>query len=186
VSGPFEFVILVVIGALIFYIGRRTSEGPAPNVEHVPPAPEPELPYDHGFDKAEAKEPAVVGNELPFPFESELEQLYNAGTMRADFLNYYFKETDLVSGPADPYNFVDEFSAEFENRDDCHKWIATYTVATPQGLSSLLAKDDYRYVLGDGMIIIPRYDLATVLRAVLDLHNGTTVPEEAPPETAQS
>jgi len=184
VSGPLAFVILVVIGALIFYVGRRTSEGPAPTAEHVSP-PEAELPYEE-FDEPSAKQPAVVGNELPFPFEGELEQLYNAGTMRADFLNYYFKETDLVSGPADPYNFVDEFSADFENRDDGHKWTATYTVATPQGLSGLLAKDDYRYVLGDGMIIIPRYDLATVLRAVLDLHNGTTVPEEAPPETAQS
>lgn len=183
-SGPLAFVILVVIGALIFYVGRRTSEGSAPTAEHVPP-PEPELPYED-FDEPSAKQPAVVGNELPFPFESELEQLYNAGTMRADFLNYYFKETDLVSGPADPYNFVDEFSAEFENRDDGHKGTATYTVATPQGLSSLLARDGYRYVLGDGMIIIPRYDLATVLRAILDLHNGTTVPEEAPPETAQS
>jgi hypothetical protein len=36
------------------------------------------------------------------------------------------------------------------------------------------------------MIIVPRYDLAAILRAVIDLHNDTTVTEEAPPETASS
>jgi hypothetical protein len=173
-----------VIGALIFYIGRRTSEVAPPAQDQALPPPEPELPYDDDFDRTQAKDPAVVGKELPFPFESELEQLYNAGTLKADLLNYYFKSIDLVAGPADPYNFLDEFSCEFENRDDGHKWTATYTVATPQGIAAFIAKENYRYVLGDSMIIVPRYDLATILRAVVDLHQDTTQTEEVPPETA--
>ena len=182
-SGPFLFIVLVVIGALIFYIGRRSSEV-APPAHDPDPPPEPVLPYDEWFDRTPAKEPAVVGKELPFPFESELEQLYSAGTLKADLLNYYFKTIDLVEGPADPYNFLDEFSCEFENRDDNHKWTATYTVATPQGISTLIAKENYRYVLGDGMIIVPRYDLPSILRAVVDLHQDTTETEEVPPEPA--
>ena len=185
-SGPLAFIILIAIGALIFYLGRSTSEGPAPNADHALPPPEPEVPYGE-FEEPPAKRPAIVGKELPFPFESELEQLYNAGTFKADLLNYYFKQIDLVDGPPDPYNFLDEFSAEFENRDDGHKWTSTYTIATPQGLSNLLAKENYRYVLGDGMIIVPRYDLAAILRAVIDLHNDTTVQtDEVPPETTPS
>jgi hypothetical protein len=51
----------------------------------------------------------------------------------------------------------------------------------------LLAKENYRYVLGDGMIIVPPYDLAAILRAVIDLHNDTTVQtDEVPPETTPS
>ena len=183
-SGPLAFIVLVAIGALIFYIGRRTSEVAPPAHDSGAPPPAPILPYDERFDRTPANEPAAVGKELPFPFESELEQLYDTGTMRAELLNYYFKEIDLVSGPADTYNFLDEFSCEFENRDDGHKWTATYTVATPQGISGLLAKENYRYVLGNDMIIVPRYDLASILRAVVDLHQDTTEIEELPPETS--
>jgi hypothetical protein len=116
-------------------------------------------------------EPSLVGSEIPFPFDiRELEQQYGPNVKRPRLLNYYFTKVDLISGPTVPDDFVDEFCVELENQDDNHRWTSTYTIATPKGLSNLLARDGYRYVYGDGMIIVPRYDLSAILRAVLELH----------------
>jgi hypothetical protein len=170
VSGPVVFVLIVGFALFVFFLSRQSSTSASDAPMHDPDWRPEALQPEEEEEDWEIREPGVVGKEIPFPFDiRELEQKYGPELKRPRILNYYFKTTDLIEGPQDPENFVDEFFVEFENPDDDHRWTSTNTIVTPRGISNTLAETADKFLYGDGMIIVPRYDLAMILRAVIEL-----------------
>jgi hypothetical protein len=119
----------------------------------------------------EPVKPAVplVGYEIPFPLDvREMESQYGPGFARPNILNYYFRHTDMVEGPPDPEDLYDEFFVELENPAHEHRWTTSFHVATPKGLERVMREDRSEFVYGEGTIIVQRFDLAVILRAVLE------------------
>ena len=165
--------ILVVVGAaaLIFILARLFSHSSEETVHAAPslvstfPAV---APHSSLTEKSKAGVPAV-GSEIPFPFDIvELEAQYGPRFFRPIVLNYWFAETDLVAGPADPQNFCDEFFIELEHPHDNYRWRDSYVIATPAGISAAMASDGDSARWADGTLIVPRYDLAVIMRAVME------------------
>jgi len=50
--------------------------------------------------------------------------------------------------------------------DSDHGWWQSYFVATPQGLAGILREKSWRYLYAPEMIVVPRYDLEEIRRAV--------------------
>jgi hypothetical protein len=175
VSGPFIFFLIVGFALFVFFLSRGSSTSASDAPMHDPDwRPDPLIPEEEP-EELEIGEPSVVGREIPFPFDiRELEQKYGAEFKRPRILNYYFKATDLIEGPEDPEDFVDEFLVEFENPDDGHRWTSTNTVATPHGISRIFAETADKFLYGDSMIIVPKYDLSAILRAVIELQLDVT------------
>ncbi len=128
--------------------------------EPEPPQPELELPR---------RPPAQVGYEIPFPFDvRELEAKYGAGFWRPIVRNYFFRETDLITGPPDPEDFYDEFLIECEHPETGYRWWTGFYVATPKGLARVMAEGRTDFLYGDSTIIVRRFDLKTIVRAVME------------------
>lgn len=158
--------VLLLLGssALLYILGRRFSELKGTNAFQPPPITElePGEPKPHNVP--------LVGREIPFPFDvNELAAKYGPGFKRPAILNYYFRQTDLVAGPPDPNRFYDELFVELRGEHSDHSWTAQFLVTTPAGLEALMAeqRSDFFDVSG-ATIIVQRYDLKTILRAVLE------------------
>jgi hypothetical protein len=103
---------------------------------------------------------------------------------RPELLNYYFEETDLVRGPDDPLSFIDQFFMEARDLRSGYSGTYRYTVATPSGLQKTL---DSMHVpslaVGQHMIIVSRWDMPVILKAVVDeILKSYQESQEAPPE----
>ncbi|MGH9554573.1 MAG: hypothetical protein ACRD2Y_02015 [Terriglobales bacterium] len=156
----------VLAGAyLLARFARRISDqASTPNSSH---ALEPER-----FKpvRAPVERPAtLVGSEIPFPFDvRELETKYGPGVWRPIVLNYFFRETDLTTGPSDPEDFYDEFFVDWEHPETGYRWRTSYHVTTPKGMVRVMSEDRSDYLLGDATIVVRRFDLKTILRAVME------------------
>jgi hypothetical protein len=98
---------------------------------------------------------------------------------------FYFSESDLAAGPADPEAFYDELFVELYDGDTGHRWMQSYGVATPRGLEKILQDKSWGYLFANGIIVLPRYDLARIREAViarLAEDNETFEPAETPKE----
>jgi hypothetical protein len=80
---------------------------------------------------------------------------------------FFFKKTDAITGPADPEVFADELQVELYDPDSGHHWWQSYFVATPRGLDSILRQKSWRYLHAPQMLVISRYDLEEIRRAVV-------------------
>ena len=111
----------------------------------------------------------LVGRELPLPVDaSQLAATDGPGVASPRLLNYYFRKTDLVAGPPDPLAFYDEFFVELEHPETGYRWTASFMVTTPQGLEQVMAEDHTPFLFGNSTIVVQRYDLKTILQAVLE------------------
>ncbi len=111
----------------------------------------------------------LVGSEIPFPFDArELEAKYGADVWRPIVLNYFFREIDLTEGPRDPEDFYDEFFVEWEHPETGYRWRTSFYVTTPRGMTRVMNEDRADYLLGDATIVVRRFDLKTILRAVIE------------------
>lgn len=164
----------------LYLLARHLSRASEPSDLSAALDPEPPL-------FPEPAKPAVplVGYEIPFPLDvRELESKYGPGFARPNILNYYFRHTDLVEGPPDPEDLYDEFFVELENLEHEHRWTTSFHVATPKGLERVMREDRSAFVYGEGTIIVPRFDLATILRAVLERYAEPNDPLFKPPQIA--
>jgi|SRR5947209_6252127 len=167
---PIKVIIFVAIFLLLLLLGRKLSA-----VEEVHASP-PELPQPRsepiGYVAAEInkpKIPAAIGADLPFPLQLPELELREDGTYnRPEFLNYYFAEIDLITGPLNPASFCDEFFVEIRDPRDEHVGTYRYIVATPAGLQAEMESEHVSVVnLGDQSIIVSRWDLTLILDAVV-------------------
>jgi len=114
-----------------------------------------------------------VGSELPFPLdigklEADLEKKYGPDFFRPRVLNYYFRNMDLETGPANPTDFYDDFYIELENPANGHRWTAAFWVTTPSGLVRQMEVSRTDAIWGTGTLVVKRFDLETILRSALE------------------
>ena len=173
----FRLAIMVAAGAALFYVARSTSQPEPPLSPPFPQEPEPVL----------GKQPAAVGSELPFPFDvREIEEQF-PDFERPNILNYYFRETDLEKGPPDADSFYDEFFIECETPETGARWTDSFFVTTPNGLKAVMAEEHKKFIACNKTIVVTRYDLASVLRAVLTSYaEGGEMEAAAQRELSQS
>jgi len=135
------------------------------------------------FKRAPAVTPKV-GRELPFPFdvsvlEAELLAKYGPDFFRPKILNYYFGHMDIETGPTDTADFYDEFYIEFENPTEDYRWTTSYWVTTPAGLARQMDEEWTNAIWGYGTLIVRRYDLETILRAILEDYAESRAAQQA-------
>jgi len=162
---PVKVVIFVVAFLLLLFLGRKLSS----HAESIPiPAPiSPDDPVEE--DERQARQPAVIGAELPFPISlPDLTRDPDGRYNRPEFHNYYFEKTDLLSGPDDPATFYDYFFLEARDVENDHRILYKYFVATPLGLQKALASNHLPALyLKEHAFIVARWDLPLILETVV-------------------
>lgn len=81
---------------------------------------------------------------------------------------YYFRNTELETGPADPADFYDELFVDLEDPDSAQKWQNSIHVATPRGIDRVMAEEHWDSVIGGELLILRKYDLDTILKAAIE------------------
>jgi hypothetical protein len=176
---PVKVIIFVAAFLLLLLLGRKLSgsgdspEFPMPFEGSGPPVGSSVLsvPADED-DEDEDAGPArsgLVGADLPFPIKlPEIERSEDGRYNRPEFLNYYFEETDLKTGPTDPMNFCDDFYVMTRDIASSYERHYRYLVATPTGLDSVMKAERQPALYIDGQtVIVPRWDLPLILDTVV-------------------
>lgn len=173
---PTKLVIFIAAFLLLLLLGRKLSGAGDAHELMVPPQnPMPSVgssplvirPYEDEDDEPVASR--VVGADLPFPLtlpeiKCDADGRYN----RPEFLNYYFEETDLKIGPADPASFCDDFYMMTRDIGNNHESEYRYLIATPTGLQSVMTSEHRPALYIEGQtIIVPRWDLTLILDTVV-------------------
>ena len=86
---------------------------------------------------------------------------------RLQIKRLFFDKTDVSPGPEDPEVFADDLHIELYNPESGHQWWQSYFVATPQGLAKILRERHWRYLHAPQILVLPRYDLEEIRRAVV-------------------
>lgn len=169
VVGTEKIVIFLVVFFAFLWTTRRIfsrEKPPGPGDFSIPPGIEP--PEDFEISDGRAR-PAVIGSELPFPVGlPPVQQLPNGRYNRPNILNYYFSNLDLKAGPPNPRVFCDQLFIQFEAPETGAVWTNEYTVASPFGLQDLLDGTGQTLTFNGAVVIVPRWDMALILRTVLD------------------
>jgi|ERR1051326_2779910 hypothetical protein len=169
---PIKIIIFVAAFLLLLLLGRKLS---GTEKVHAAPPP-PELPQPMPVtaivdteDVESPKKPAAVGSDLPFTIQLPELVLRDDGTYnRPEFMNYYFGEIDLITGPPNPASFCDEFFMETRDPKDERVGTYKYLVATPAGLQAEMDSERLSALnLGDQSIIVSRWDLPLILDTVV-------------------
>jgi hypothetical protein len=157
-----KLLLMIVIGGGLMALGRWSSQlggrqlGDAPPDEPNPDAHE-LLPVVERAAKVWPPSAEEVAASLPFD--------PSLGKLR--IRKFYFDKTDVVPGPEDPEVFADELNIELYNPDSNHAWWQSYFIATPQGLARLLRERSWRYLHAPDILVLPRYNLEEIRRAVV-------------------
>lgn len=156
----FFFVAFIVIARRLF-----SNDTPSYSSDYPPPP----FPGPSDDDTPNPKQPAAIGAELPFPISLPQIQRFPDGRYnRPKILNYYFSNLDLRTGPENPRSFCDQLFVEFEAPETGAQWISEYTVASPFGLQDLMDQTGQKLCFDGTVVIVPRWDMAQILRTVLD------------------
>ncbi|HEY6253573.1 MAG TPA: hypothetical protein VI685_26745 [Candidatus Angelobacter sp.] len=156
-------IFLLFFVAFIVITRRMFSGGPS-----ISPYAPPEAPPD-GWQDYSGEQPAVIGAELPFPVRvPPLERLPDGRYNRPKVLNYYFSNLDLKRGPENPRSFCDQLFIQFEAPETGAQWTSEYIVATPFGLQALIDETGQNLAFDGTVIVVPRWDIAEILKTVLD------------------
>lgn len=165
--------ILIFIGAflLLLLLGRilsASAELHAHELPHDGAALLPVRPVDESDAPTEGA--ALTGAEIGLPFSlPPVVQDEKGRFNRPYYTNYYFAKTDLVRGPADPRCFHDDLFLVAQDPGSQHMWETKYIVATPSGLQQLMSQEQFvSLYLEDPVVIVSEWNLAVVLRTVLD------------------
>ena len=160
-----KLAIYLIFFVAFLVIARRLFSSGGSSYSDYPPPPFPNAANDY----RDAGQPAVVGAELPFPVGvPAVERLPSGRYNRPKILNYYFSNLDLLAGPPNPRSFCDQFFVEFESPETGAQWTSEYTVASPFGLQDLLDQTGQNLYFDGTLIIVPRWDMAQILKTVLD------------------
>lgn len=81
---------------------------------------------------------------------------------------YYFRQTDLDSGPADRDVFYDELFIDLKDLESKQTWQNSIHVATPRGLDRMMVEEQWDSVIGTELLIVRRYDLDAILHGAVD------------------
>jgi hypothetical protein len=156
-----RLLVLVAIGGGLLALGRWSSRlGVKPLPDSPPDAPLPDVREREPDGRApRAWPPGAEEIAASFPSEPLLG--------RIQIKKFFFKKADALPGPDDPDAFADELHIQLYDPDTDHVWWQSYLVATPKGLAGILRDKAWRYLYAPEMIVVPRYDLEEIRRAVV-------------------
>jgi len=158
-------IFLLFFVAFIIVTRRLFSQQKQPNYPDLALQPPP----DSWDDYQQQSEPAAIGAELPFPVKvPPVERLPSGRYNRPKVLNYYFSNLDLKRGPENPRSFCDQLFVHFEAPETGAQWVTEYTVVSPFGLQDLMDGTGQNLVFDGTVIVVPRWDMAQILRTVVD------------------
>jgi len=163
---PAKLAIFLLFFVAFIVVTRRMFSGDRSSISpDYPPLPPP----DSWQGYPDSKQPAAIGAELPFPVRvPPIERLPGGSYNRPKVLNYYFSNLDLKRGPDNPRSFCDQLFVQFEAPETGAQWTSEYTVATPFGLQALIDETGQNLAFDGTLIVVPRWDMAEILKAVLD------------------
>ena len=88
---------------------------------------------------------------------------------RPYYVNYYFRQIDLVDGPPDRTSFCDHLTMVYQYPESSDVWEIEYLVATPAGLRDFMNRSDFDSLyLDHSTVIVREWNLATILRTLMD------------------
>jgi hypothetical protein len=184
---PVKVIVFVVAFLLLLLLGRKLSAAEEVHASPLPQFPplQPAVVARDEPEDPQAKPPAVVGADLPFPIQLPALKMDDDGKYnRPEFLNYHFETIDLLQGPTDRKCFFDEFFVETRNPKDEHISYYKYLVATPAGLQRVMDEERQSGLyLEEQIIIVTQWDLTlivnTAVQEIIKSYQGwQTNPEE--------
>ena len=158
-----KLLLLMLVGTGLLGLGRWSSRlggdsfGNSPSDAPSPKVDEPSKDDDEG-------KPRVWG-----PGADEIARSFHAdpslGKIR--MTKFYFEKVAAISGPIDPNVFADDLHVQLYDPDSGHFWWQSFFVATPQGLADILRDKSWKYLYAPEILVLPRYDLEEIRRAVV-------------------
>jgi hypothetical protein len=161
-SDALRLLLLVAIGGGLLALGRWSSRlGASPTPDSPPDAPRPDAKELQAKDERAPQvwPPGAEEIAASFPFDPLLGKI--------QIKKFFFEKVDAIPGPPEPDVFADELHVQLYDPDTDHGWWQSYFVATPQGLAGILRGKSWRYLYAPEVIVVPRYDLEEIRRAVV-------------------
>lgn len=124
----------------------------------------PTLPETPNPAEEEEEQPGVaaVGAELPFPSAAAAALRQVPAAQRPKIVNYLFRTIDLVNGPADPTDFIDEFIVQTRNEDGSLS-TDSLVVATPAALERILREEKRHAIYAARYLVVDRFNIGEIL-----------------------
>ena len=157
-----KFLLLVAVAAGLLALARWSSRlggshnAAFPGDVATPDAREP-IPERGGSGRVWPPSAEEVAASLP----------YDPSLGRIQIRKLYFDKADVAPGPADPEGFADDLHIELYDPETGHSWWQSFFIATPQGLAEILREKHWRYLHAPAVLVLPRYDLEEIRRAVI-------------------
>jgi hypothetical protein len=145
--------------ARVFFGGEARRDPNAPPLPLEPEIPEPDEPEE---DEEDRVIPAAVGSELPFPAAAADAMRKIPPDERPKITNYLFRTIDLVNGPPDPTDFLDEFIVQSRNEDGSLT-TDSIVVTTPAALERILREEKRHAIFATRYLIVDRFNVGEIL-----------------------
>ena len=87
---------------------------------------------------------------------------------KIELRSFYMREFDVMTGPPDPFEFVDEVTAEVEHLETGARSTWEFTVGTPSGFARLLEAKGWESFYSPEMFVLRKYDLEIVREMIVD------------------
>lgn len=150
VSDSTKLVIFVVALAALFLVMRMFSRRAESRNDFTTPLMLPE----QSDESAEGSGAAQVHPRMRFE-EIELR-------------SYYLHQFDIFSGPPDPFEFVDELTAEVEHLQNGGRSTWTFTIGTPSGFAQLLEGKGWESFYSPQIFVVRKYEIEMVRQMIVD------------------
>lgn len=156
-----KLLLLVAMGGGLLALGRWSSRlGGTRSGDFPGDIPTPD-PHDliSGESQRKVWPPSAEEVAASLPFDPLLG--------RIQIRKLFFDKTDVSPGPSDPEVFADDLHIQLYDPESGHSWWQAYFVATPQGLANILREKHWRYLHAPDILVLPRYDVEEIRRAVV-------------------
>jgi hypothetical protein len=87
---------------------------------------------------------------------------------KIELRKFYMREFDIVKGPPDPFEFVDELTAEVAHLENGAVSTWEFTIGTPSGFARLLENKGWESFFSPEIFVIRKYELEIVREMIVD------------------
>jgi hypothetical protein len=108
---------------------------------------------------------------------------------KIELRKFYMREFDAIKGPPDPFEFVDEVTAEVEHLENGALSTWEFTVGTPSGFARLLESKNWESFFSPEVFVVRKYELEIVREMIVDhISEVLSQPQQTqalPPKSSQ-